>query len=662
MRLAFVLPFVFSLSVQSATQNPPVRVNDLAYGTVLYEFYQGHAFEALSRLNVAKTRGGIIEHGDHPALVEGGLMLSYGMTQAAKSLFETVLDESGKGSLVSEAQKNQAWFYLGKVFYLEQKYPLSLETFGKIDQQVLQQTDEELLYELFYLKGQISLQSKKNTTTLKQQIEHLPDSHILQNYLRYNYAIELIQNSDLESAISSLADLLKSLNKQIDGLVRWWSSSKSNQALVIELTALKEQCLLSLGQLHLQNKDHQTAFEYVKLIRKDSVFSDQALFAYSVAATNLKQYEYALEALNTLKERELFTPWLQQVPYALAYLYEQLDEPELAIQAYLSAASHYEQLVHNLTENSEKLTEQKVLSALKLDKNIGRESVESDAYGNLSTEPKDFNMAMLLSSETFQRSLSEMHELYKLKYSLSRWSKQLDSFDDMMDTRSQFRQQKIEITQTALKAQQAESWVDEQAKFINLVQKAKKSENRHFFMTEAQIEYFDYIQSVYHKLESFPEGAKKDAFLKRIKRINAYFEWSISEQYSINLWRAEKQVSGLNKAINKFQAHHRNLQKELINDDVNQRFSERVANGRERLANLETELVLSLNAARGKLLIQVRTELDKQKLETKNYLLAAQKAHARLADALYMNAQHSDIKSQHRDIKSQNTSDKEVSK
>jgi len=667
--LPFALLLVFSNSVQSATQEPPVRVNDLAYGSVLYEFYQGHAFEALSGLNVAKLRDGIVGHGDHPALVEGGLMLSYGMTQAAKTLFESVLDESDKNSLVSEAQKNQAWFYLAKVFYLERKYPLSLETFGKIDQQVLQESNEELLYELFYLKGQISLQSKQADTTLKQQIEYLPDNHILQNYLRYNYAVELIQTSELELATSALDDLLEALNKQIADLVKWRGDSKSNQALWVELTALKEQCLLSLGQLHLQNKDHQTAFDYVKLIRKDSVFSDQALFAYSVAATNLKQYEYALEALNALKDRELFSPWLQQVPYALAYLYEQLDESELAIQAYLIAASHYEQLVNNLTESSEKLTEQKVLSAFNLDEDIGRESVVSDAYGNLTVEPQDFNMAMILSSEVFQRSLSELHELYRLKYSLSRWSKQLDSFDGMMDTRSQLRRQKIQLTQASLEAQQAESWVEQQSKFINLVRKAKESENSQFFMTEEQIDYFNYIQGVFHKLESFPEGVKKAAFLKRIERIKAYFEWSVSEQYSVNLWRAEKQISGLNKAMKKFQSHHRNLQKELLNENVSLAFSKRIESGRERLANLEAELALSLNAASGQLLTQVRAELNKQKLETKNYLLAAQKAHARLSDALFMNtqnssmnAQHSGINSQNSGSNSQNLSEKEVNK
>ena len=52
------------------THQKPNRANDLSYGGVLYEYHQGNAFEALSLLNVAKQKGGIHGHGEHPDLVE----------------------------------------------------------------------------------------------------------------------------------------------------------------------------------------------------------------------------------------------------------------------------------------------------------------------------------------------------------------------------------------------------------------------------------------------------------------------------------------------------------------------------------------------------------------------------------------------------------------
>ena len=81
-----------------ADEAQPERAKDLRYGWALYEYHQGNAFEALTQLAVARERGGIKGHGDHPALVEGGLMLSWGMTREASRLFTQLLGADGAGS------------------------------------------------------------------------------------------------------------------------------------------------------------------------------------------------------------------------------------------------------------------------------------------------------------------------------------------------------------------------------------------------------------------------------------------------------------------------------------------------------------------------------------------------------------------------------------
>ena len=44
----------------------PQRASDPAYGVALYEYYQGNAFEALTRLNVASAEGGWSWHTADP--------------------------------------------------------------------------------------------------------------------------------------------------------------------------------------------------------------------------------------------------------------------------------------------------------------------------------------------------------------------------------------------------------------------------------------------------------------------------------------------------------------------------------------------------------------------------------------------------------------------
>ena len=607
---------VLTASAKTKDDTIPTRVLDLAYGSVLYEYYQGHAFEALTLLNVSNVRGGISGHGDHPALVEGGLMLSYGMVQEAKKLFESVLKEQ-----VSASHKNRAWFYLAKVFYLQQEYQLSLETLEKVDQALLKSENTELFYETVYLKGQIAHLISEKGSQFQQQISVLPATHIFSYYLQYNQAVISVETGRTDEAINRFSSLAASL-----------AESENEQ---VERQALKEQSLLSLGQLYLQKKQPDLAFKALSGIRKGSVFSDQALFSYAVAAANLDKFGLALEALNLLKSRPLFMPWLQQVPYALAYLYEQLEEPELALQAYRAAADHYQNLAVELKDNSNRLSEQTILKALKIDQTIGQSLIETDFYGHLKVQPTDFNIAALLASEVFQNDISELHELYKLRYSLSRWAHQLDSFDQMMITRNNLREQKIQQTANALAAQQAELWRSQQHAMSAEVYQAIKSEDSLFFMTQDQIDYHQQIQGVYENLSSFPEGDEKQAYLEKINRIERYFTWWVSDTYGVNRWQAEKQVITLKREMTAFDEHHRKLVVEMSSNDNNAALASRVSEGRQRLALLRQNLELSLEKTRVKLLMQVRADIKKQSIETQNYLLAARESQARLADVLY---------------------------
>ncbi|WP_197479452.1 hypothetical protein, partial [Oleiphilus sp. HI0132] len=138
-------------------------------------------------------------------------------------------------------------------------------------------------------------------------------------------------------------------------------------------------------------------------IRKDSLLSDQALFAYSVAATNLGQHGLALEALTLLKERPQFTPWLQQVPYALSYLYEQMGETKLALQSYRVAVEHYESLQERFGRQAQEVDESRLIAALNLSRPLGDAKLVNDAYGMLNVQPNDYSFAHLLATDAFQR-------------------------------------------------------------------------------------------------------------------------------------------------------------------------------------------------------------------------------------------------------------------
>ena len=627
-------------STVNVAEEAPGRVHDLAYGAVLYEYYQGNAFEALSRLDVANLRGGITGHGDHPLLVEGGLMLSYGMTREAKALFEKVLQDN-----VSEEKRNEAWFYLGKVFYLEQDHSQASDALGRVNGELLEDEDDELYYEWLYLQGQLALASE--SADLDELVNRLPDESLWRAYLVYNRAMKAVADGQQDEALVALALLADELQDIAE-----------DEEDPTEAAALRERTLLTAGQLYLQQGRHDEARANLQKISLDSLFSDQALFHFAVAAANEKDYGLALQALNTLNARPLFTPWLQQVPFARGFVFEQLDDRRRALQAYQDAAGHYETLAEHLATERSQLTEDRLVASLRFNETLllptdgqgvgnsqnpsgllmRQTTINNDPYGRLQVQPDDFSLAALLATETFQLGLRDLHELYRLQRSLERWQQQLGSFDIMLETRSRLRNERITATREALEAQQADQWVRRQAGFNQRIEQALAEENARFFMTDEEIEFDRTIQSVLDRLAGLPDDERTASHRERIRRIKAFFDWRVEDRYGVNRWAAQKQVRELNEAMGRFTGQQAALADEMASDDRNQALSQRVEQNQRRLMVVKKGLESVLNLARQKLMTQVRAELERQEREVRGYLTASRHAQARLADDLFKGA------------------------
>lgn len=616
---------------------PLQRAKDLSYGQVLYAYHQGHAFEALSLLNVAALRGGIKGHGEHPRLVEGGLLLSYGMVQEAKALFETILKEQLKVD-----DRNTAWFYLGKVFYLQQNTHDALSSFKKINQAALKATDPEKFYEMLYLKGQMSASIAEAEAT--QWLKELPSKHIFRFYLRYNQALGFINEQKLSQAANTLSQLAEDLQARWSAMVidrgREDTSpvAASGEILVDEIQeirALLDQTRLTLAQLQLQAEQLEAALQNLKGIDKHGPFAAQALFLYSLAASQLQRYELALSALTDLETQKHFNPWRQQSPYALANLYEQMFEPSLAMQAYQAAVGHYEALQKSLESERATMNEETLLSALGIKERIGQADLHADAYGRLQTDAGDFNFATLLASETFQGELSELHELYVLQNSLIIWAKQLDSFELMLETRLSARREKLKALQVELDEKDVSSWQQKTAHFQEQIEQAVKDENPYFFMTDEQLAYFQRIQKTKTRLQALTDThPDKNSYITRLQRIQAYFDWWVADQYTVNRWRTVKALKQLQAEMSDFQEAVQGLKSQQELDTTHRLFSQRLEDGRQRLQSLQTEIESSLSRSRNKLLSLVDQAMQAQLTEVAAYLLASREALARVSDQI----------------------------
>ena len=108
--LLHVLLPVLLLAAGNTAAHPPRAVSDLAYGEVLYHFFQEDYFTAITRLEIALARNRLPHHRQEAELLHGGLLLSYGLIDAAEAIFERLLNPDTPAQL-----RNRVWYYLARL-------------------------------------------------------------------------------------------------------------------------------------------------------------------------------------------------------------------------------------------------------------------------------------------------------------------------------------------------------------------------------------------------------------------------------------------------------------------------------------------------------------------------------------------------------------------
>ncbi|ABM18896.1 protein containing tetratricopeptide repeats [Marinobacter nauticus VT8] len=612
-----------------ADEPRPERAKDLRYGWALYEYHQGNVFEALTQLSVAREQGGIEGHGDHPALVEGGLMLSWGMTREASKLFTELLGSDGAGSTLSPEVRNQAWFYLGKVFFLEGNRELAGENLERVDGEILAEANHDLFREWVYLQARVAMMSSRiedvsKLTSLKEQLE---DTDIWSLYLQYNSAVAALDAGDVATAEAELQTLIAIIQQSAD--------SAEPEA---EREGLLDRARLSLARHYLRDDRFDAALEILADMSLNGVFADQALFDYAVAAAGQGRPDRALDALDTLSNRNLFLPWRQQVPFARAYVLEQMSRPQRALSAFKQAADLYQARIQELDNIRNELSERSLMA--QLDFTRDSDGILTDSYGRLRVQPADFGMAEVLASETFQQALAELNELYQMQSFIAERQSRFESFRIMLETREQQRQVRIAETRRALENQQADQWQTLHEEFRETIATALAEDDAQFFMTAEQKALRDKLNEVEETLAGLPDDATTASQRETYRRMRAYFDWWIADDYGVNRWAAQKQLRELDREMQHFQAQRQRVETLMSDDDRHAELARRISASESELATLGQEVAVALSNARRILLSQVDSMLVAQQEELNGYLVASRHAQARLADQLFRRSQN----------------------
>src|SRR5258706_9157190 len=384
-----------------------IRVQDLHYGDVLFRFYSGDEFEALTRLEAYEHWNRMPHHEQDAALLAGGLYLSLGMHNEAGRRFEALLTDK-----VPAALRNRAWFYLAKVWYARSYYDRSEQSLGHISGELapgLEAERQHLLVNVLMRQNRFD-----EAATLLARWQGPAD---WMAFARFNLGVALVRQNRMDEA----APVLTSVGTMpVSGS---------------ELLALRDKANLALGYAWLQANNPAAARDALDRVRLTGPYSNRALLGVGWAQAALGNYREALTPWTELHNRNLLDAAVQESYLAVPYAYGKLNANAQAAEFYQSAINSFDQQTQRIDAAVARVGEGHMLDDL-----LGADP-QSDQQGwfwqlqQLAGAPQSRYLYSLLGEDDFQEGLKKYRHLAYLGGTLKHWDDSMDAFAAMIDTR-----------------------------------------------------------------------------------------------------------------------------------------------------------------------------------------------------------------------------------
>lgn len=450
-----------------ANSDEEVKLRDLKYGTILFDYYQQNYFASLIGYEVANSRGELNHQIDEARLLHGGMTLSYGLPDEAESIFQQLLNAKDKKE-ISEEVRNKAWFYLAKMYYHKGEANKAGETLNYISGDIPQ----DIHNEYNYLATLINIRNK-NLTSAEEALNSVMKGSVFEPYLIFNLASSQLKNGDTPNSEVNF-------QKVID-----YGTNHPEE----EFQVLADRAKQALAHIDIEQENLLAAWLHLQFVRTTGLYSNRALLSYGWSAIKLERYDIAIPALRALDRRSISIAEVQEAKVLLGHLYEQQKAPRTALKQYLLAEKSFASGIASIESARRVIAGQRIPEEFVI--NLDAMMDETDWYG--SQPSLDYNkltpfLIDLMSSNSFHVVLKELRDLYALRENLSYWSRQaqehqliirhrrqgwsserLGSFID--DSRIQKDAMEVEISELALHAKTLS--VKEQDRFAPLLDSTK---------------------------------------------------------------------------------------------------------------------------------------------------------------------------------------------
>jgi hypothetical protein len=589
---------------------PPQDVKDLHYGDVLFYFFQDDYFDSITRLLAARQLDRIPHTQGEAELLLGGLYLSLGEHVEAGKIFEALLNQN-----TSEAVRNKAWFYLGKVWY-QRGY---LQESERALRQVSDKVDPRISAERYMLLAQLMMRQDRYDDAIAALSNwHGPPDWTA--YAQFNLGVALVRKDRLADAI-----------RYLDHVGRMESRSE-------ELLSLKDKANLALGFALLQAKRPADAKPILERIRLEGPFSSKALLGVGWADAGMGEFKRALVPWLTLRKRSLLDSAVQESFLTVPYAYNQLSATGQAAEYYNTAIESFDTELKLIDDSIEQIRNGHLLDRL-LDDDKKDTLTWYWQLTTLPNAPESRYLYALLASNEFQEGLKNYRELNFMSRNLEAWREDVSAFDDMLDTRQEAYDERVPKADAVMAATDLEGLTQKRVDFESRINEIERSNDVAALGTPEEQRTWTRLKRIEDYLSSNTGAAHPDdpdlaEMREKLRLMKGVMYWRLSSSFKARLWNERRSVKELEAELKETQKRAVLVKQARAGVPANTgAYGGRIAAIRARMDGLQRRLAEVSGQQNRYLQALAISELEGQKARIATYQIQARYELAAIYDA-----------------------------
>jgi hypothetical protein len=589
---------------------PPQDVKDLHYGDVLFYFFQDDYFDSITRLLAARQLDRIPHTQGEAELLLGGLYLSLGEHVEAGKIFEALLNQN-----TSEAVRNKAWFYLGKVWY-QRGY---LQESERALRQVSDKVDPRISAERYMLLAQLMMRQERYDDAIAALSNwHGPPDWTA--YAQFNLGVALVRRDRLADAI-----------RYLDHVGRMETRSE-------ELLSLKDKANLALGFALLQAKRPADAKPILERIRLEGPFSSKALLGVGWADAGMGEFKRALVPWLTLRKRSLLDSAVQESFLTVPYAYNQLSATGQAAEYYNTAIESFDTELKLIDDSIEQIRNGHLLDRL-LDDDKKDTLTWYWQLTTLPNAPESRYLYALLASNEFQEGLKNYRELNFMSRNLEAWREDVSAFDDMLDTRQEAYNERVPKADAVMAATDLEELTQKRVDFESRINEIERSNDVAALGTPEEQRTWTRLKRIEDYLSSNTGAAHPDdpdlaEMREKLRLMKGVMYWRLSSSFKARLWNERRSVKELEAELKETQKRAVLVKQARAGVPANTgAYGGRIAAIRARMDGLQRRLAEVSGQQNRFLQALAISELEGQKARIATYQIQARYELAAIYDA-----------------------------